>query len=541
MYVLGISGGVSRGAQDGAAALLRDGTVVAAVEEERLLRVKHARACLPEKAIRSVLDCEGISLRDVDALAYHGITYDGISEVLERFITSKFGYCPPIRLVHHHDAHAASAYYASGFDSAMIVTADLSGDGTSTQLAAGRDGTIEVLERIPKPNSFGIYYSGLTQFVGFERENDEYKVMGLASYGDRKSYDLGWLLSYSGEGYQLNPEGFRYQPGSPNPSRQEAIFSDLFVEHLGAPRLPDSPMSSVYENVAASGQEQLEQAYVHLVRRLHEETGLRKLCCAGGTSLNCVLNQRLMALDFVDELYIQPASSDAGVSLGAAYLVAADAGHKIQPLPHVFLGPSFTDDEIRGALRMAGVTWRECSDVAACAARLVAEDKIVGWFQGRMAFGPRALGNRSILANAHSETSKDIVNEKIKFREQFRPFAPSVVEEDVSRYFVGKLGASPYMTVTYDVRPEEQQVIPAVTHVDGTARIQSVAPCQNPLYYALLQELKRTTGHGIVLNTSFNVRGDPVVNTPYQALATFFGSGMDALLIGSFILEKQGT
>ncbi|UCF07582.1 MAG: carbamoyl transferase [Thermoplasmata archaeon] len=539
MYILGISGGVRGGNQDGSATLMKDSEVVASVEEERLLRIKHAPGKLPEKAMRFVLNYGNITMEDVDLLVFPGETYKNFKEILGKYIISKFGWCPEIELVNHHDAHCASAYYASGFDEAMIVSADLSGDSVCTEFCRGSGQDMEVLRRIPKPNSLGIFYSVLTQYVGFQRDNDEYKVMGLSSYGTRGAFDFDWFLKYGGGAYDLNTDYIRIPPpGQPNPSKQEPFYNQKLVDKMGAPRLPEGEVTAHYEDIAACGQEHLEKVFVEMVTQLHKDTGLRKLCLAGGVALNCVVNQRLMNLDFIDDLYIQPAASDAGLSLGAAYMMARREGFTLKALPDVFMGPEYTNDELQQSLDMAGVKYSEEKDVASVAAQKVSEDKIVGWYHGRMEFGPRALGNRTILANPQNPDMKDIVNNKIKFREQFRPFAPSVLEEDSPLYFVGKSKAAPYMTITFDVTEGAKDVIPSVVHVDDTSRIQTVNKEQNAIYYEYLQELKKVTGHGVTLNTSFNVKGDPIVNTPYQALATFYGSGMDVLILGNYILEK---
>ncbi len=539
MNILGISGGVRGGNQDGSATLMKDDKVIASVEEERMLRVKHAPGRLPEKAMRFVLKHAGITMEDVDILVFPGETYKNFKKILGDYIKSKFGCCPEIALVHHHDAHCASAYYASGFDSAMVISADLSGDSVCTEFCLGKGQDMEVVKRFPKPNSLGIFYSVLTQYVGFQRDNDEYKVMGLSSYGNRGKYDFSWLLSYKDGAYELNTDYIKIPaPGQPNPSKQEPFYSEKMMEKLGPPRLPEGEMTTYIEDIAACGQEHLEKVFVDMVTKLHEETGETKLCLAGGVALNCVVNQRLMNLDFIDDLYIQPAASDAGLSLGACYLIARKEGINLKALPDVFLGPRYSNDEIQDALNMAGLKYSEISDSAGYAAQKVSENKIVGWYKDRMEFGPRALGNRTILANPGNPEMKNIVNAKIKFREQFRPFAPSVLEEEVPKYFIGKSKVAPYMTITYDVVEGGKDIIPSVTHVDNTSRIQTVNKIQNPKYFEYLTELKKLTGHGITLNTSFNVKGDPIVNTPYHALATFYGSGMDVLIIGDFLLEK---
>jgi carbamoyltransferase len=541
MIVLGIVGGPRIGYQDPGATLVRDGRVAAAVEEERLVRQKHAAGLMPERSMRWALASQGLRIEDVDLLVLHGVTWvPDFRPAVREFVVSKFGHCPEVELVHHHDAHCASAYYASGFDEAMVVSLDLSGDGCATELAVGRAGRLEVVQRIARPQSLGIYYALLTEYCGFSKYDAEYKLMGLASYGDRDGRDLSWLLRYGGGSYHLDEQylqGFR--PGEPPPTKHMPSYNERFLARMGAPaRLPEAPMTKHYEDVAASGQKLLEEAVVDLVTAFHDRTGLRSLCLAGGVALNVVVNQRLMNLPFIDRIYVQPASHDAGISLGAAYLGAVGRGERVFPLETACLGPGYDNSEIAAALRLANVPYKEVDDVARFAAERVAQGKIVGWFQGSMEFGPRALGARSILADPRLEEMKDVVNEKVKFREQFRPFCPSVLEEEATTYFVGKVPTNPYMTITYDVKDAYVSELPAVTHVDRTARIQTVSREQDPLYHALLTELRKRIGYGVTLNTSLNVRGMPIDASPYHALGTFYGSGMDCLVMGNFVLEK---
>jgi carbamoyltransferase len=541
MYTLGIVGGPRIGYQDPAATLLRGGQVAAAVEEERLVRQKHAAGLMPERAMRAVLDVEGIGIEDVDLLVLHGSTWvPDFRPFVRDFLVSKFGHCPEIELVHHHDAHCASAFYASGFPEAMVLSLDLSGDGVATEFALGSERGLEVVERIARPNSLGIFYALLTEYCGFSKYDAEYKLMGLASYGDPGRYDLSWLLSYGNGSHRLSEEYIQgFQRGEHPPTKHLPIYNQRFLEKMGVPaRLPEAPMTKYYEDVAASGQKLLEDAIVHLVTEFHRRTGLRSLCLAGGVALNVVVNQRLMNLDFIDRIYVQPASHDAGISLGAAYLGAAGRGERIFPLQSVYLGPSYENGEIAAALRLANVPYKAVDDVAEFAAERVAQGKIVGWFQGRMEFGPRALGTRSILADPRRADMKDLVNERVKFREQFRPFCPSVLEEEAHVYFAGKAKTSPYMTLTYDVKDEYVSELPAITHVDRTARIQTVDRSQNAIYYDYLTELKKRIGYGVTLNTSLNVRGMPIDASPYHALGTMFGSGMDVLVMGNLVVEK---
>jgi len=538
MYTLGINGGVRLGYQDTSAVLLKDGAIVAAVEEERMNRVKLAPGQLPCLSIKEVLRIGGISIHDVDYVASHGSTWgEQYQEILEDYFDKTFGYCPPVTRYHHHMAHAASTYYASGFDEALILTIDASGDGASTQLAVGRNNDIELIERLSRPDSLGIFYSIITQMCGFQRDKDEYKVMGLAPYGDPDAYDLRWLLSIENGRFALDDDFLKkFDPTGPQPSRQQTIYNDKLIDKLGPPRLPDQPIEQRYKDIAASGQKRLEEVVISMVEEMYNKYGISNICLSGGVALNSALNRKLMAKDFVDDLFIQPASSDSGISLGVAQLLSHDKGVTPQPMTSCFLGSSFTDDEIERALHEAGIQYKKVDDPATTAAELVVDDQVIGWFQGGAEFGPRALGARSILANPLNPEMKDIINRKIKFRESFRPFSPSVLEEDLYAYFDGEKARSPYMTINFSVNKPD--LISAASHIDHTARLQTVRESDHPTYYAYLKALKEKTGHGITLNTSFNRNNEPIVNHPLDAISTFFGSGLDALIIGSFLVEK---
>lgn len=541
MYILGLVGGARIGYQDASAALLKDGKIVRAVEEERLLRQKHAAGQLPELSVRWLLDSEGIEMRDIDCVVTHGISWTpDFKPILSSFLKSKFGHSPAVELVDHHEAHCASAFCASGFEEAMTLSMDLSGDGSSTCWAIGSSQTIKIIRRNQRPNSLGVFYAAITEYCGFLKDSDEYKLMGLSSYGDRNSRDFSWFVQFGDGQYELNSDYVQgFKSGEASPSKQIPIYSDRFIREMGrAPRRPHEPMTKFYEDVAAAAQNHLENIIVELVTEFHRETGLRKLCLAGGVALNVVANQRLMELDFIDEIYVQPAANDSGIALGAAYLGCLKRG--IQPLPmeNAYLGPSVSGAEMENALKMTGTPYKHVDNPAIYAAEAVSNGKIVGWFQGEMEFGPRALGNRSILANPCKPGMQDIVNEKVKFRETYRPFCPSVIEDEMSDYFKGGPRKSPYMTFTFDVIETQVQSLPAVTHVDNTARIQTVDSAQNELFFSYLNELKKRIGCGVTMNTSFNVKGDPIVNTPYQALSTFWGSGMDTLVMGGYAIEK---
>ncbi|MCO5229653.1 MAG: hypothetical protein M9958_00715 [Chitinophagales bacterium] len=539
MYILGINGGVRLGYRDASAVLLKDGEIVAAVEEERLNRIKSSPHQLPEKAIRQVVEIAGIQIEEVAIVATHGSSWgEQYESVLKNFFHTNFDFIPNIMRFHHHDCHAAGAYFSSGYDEALIFTFDNSGDGIGTQIAIGKDNSIEVIERIERPNSLGMFYGMATQFCGFVRDSDEFKLMGLAPYG-QATIDLSDVLRIDETGFQLNLDYLqKIEPGQPQPSVQQAIFSDKFIEKYGKGRIPNQKISQFYKDFAASAQQQLELAIVTLIRKYISKTGIKKICISGGVGLNCAANKIILEVPELDALFVQPASGDAGISQGAVYLASLTQEIKPLKIDNVYWGKSYTDEDIFLAINQLGLKAKKIEKPAKLAAQLIAEGQVIGWFQGRMEFGPRALGNRSILANPLLENIQSQVNQIIKFREGFRPFCPSLLEEDFDLYFEGKQKIAPYMTINYSAKPEVKRLLPGVIHINNTARIQTVNSSQNPLYYELLQELKRLTGHGIALNTSFNVNHQPIVENPVQAISTFFGSGLNSLIIGNYWITK---
>ena len=438
MRVLGINGGFRPGYQDTSAVLAQDGKVTGAVEEERFTRIKHAPGQIPEKSVDWLIKKDNISLQDIDLIASHGSTFgEEFESRLKKYFLYYFKHCPPIFRVHHHLAHAASAYYASGFDQSMILTTDNSGDGVSTQTAVGSKGKIKILKKWNRPQSLGIFYSMMTQFCGFRKDSDEYKLMGLSAYGDPNCYDLNKILSIKQGGYELNEDClFGIKSGQPQPHRQEALFSDQLIKLLNIePRSPYEPITQAYKDISASSQKCLETALIEIVTQLYQETKIKNLCLAGGVALNCLANQKLAELSFIDNIYVQPASSDAGVSLGSAYLGALELGDSPKTMDHCYLGPSFNNSSILDELKLCQVSFTSLEEPAQKTAELIAEGKVVGWFQGAMEFGPRALGARSILASPFEKNMKDILNSKVKFREEFRPFGPSLLLEEKRPYF----------------------------------------------------------------------------------------------------------
>lgn len=552
--------GINCFAHDTAAALLVDGVPIAFVEEERFNREKHTTA-FPDQAIRFCLAQAGIGIHDVDAVAFaHRAGIDflrGSIDALRRLPRSakrlaaqayvdlrlvrkqqgfvrRYGYRGKTVNVGHHQAHAASAFYASGFDEAAVLTLDRGGDFLSTTLAYGQANRLRSIREVRNPDSLGEVYTALTWFLGFHPNADEGKVMGLAPYGrDRYVAEFRRLLHLSPDGlFRVNLEWFRYH-------LEGGWLSDRFLERFGPPREPESELTEHHEDLAFAVQAITEETGLHVARALHGLTGSKNLALAGGVALNSVMNARLLAETPFEHIFIQPAAGDAGNALGAALF----AWHQLAGRPrawrmeHAFLGPEPSDADHRDALEARGLPFREVKDPAAEAARLLSGSKIVGWFHGRAEVGPRALGARSILADPRKAEMKDIVNEQVKHREGFRPFAPSVLDEEGTEYFDGYY-PNPFMLLVLPIKHDKRDVIPAVTHVDGTGRMQSVIRSGNADYYRLIEEFRALTDVPVVLNTSFNLRGEPIVNTPEEALADFESTGMDALFLGPFLVEK---
>lgn len=542
MYILGINGNLGRGTHDPAAFLLRNGEVVCAAEEERFTRVKHSMGRLPENAIRFCLRASGLQIREVDALAFPQESWGKLFD--ERFrshMRLRFGYCPPVFYYSHHLAHAASTYYGSGYDEALILTLDGSGDGVSCGVYLGRNGRIQESAVTRFPDSLGIYYGLVTQFLGFAWNNDEHKIMSLASYGE-PSVDLSDLLSLDGHSFQLNRDflsEFMLRNSFPHfITDQEPLFNERFVSQYGRPRLADQPVGEREMNFAASAQDHLNRLMCEFASRWMAQSIMTSLCLAGGVALNCVMNGKLRALPALRRLYVPPVANDTGTALGAAMLCAIEHGISISPISHPYFGDGYSDDEIRHALIENNIRFTESADaIEELVAERIVSGKIVGWFQGRMEIGPRALGNRSLLGDARQQATGERINAKIKKRSWFQPFAPSVTREDASRFFV-EASDSPFMTVVYDVNRECEEVIPAVVHVDRTARVQTVSKETNPRYYDLLRAIEAYTGVPVVLNTSLNRRGEPIARSPEDALSVLYGTGIDGMALGSCYVEK---
>jgi len=557
--------GISAFYHDAAACLLRDGEIVAAASEERFTRKKHDSG-FPEHAIRYVLGAGGIEVSDLDCIGF----YDKPLLKFERILTTYVGTFPKsfgsfrkaiplwlkdklwvpntirkrldfdgeILFAEHHMSHAASAFLVSPFRKAAIMTLDGVGEWATATQGLGEDGQITLLNEIRFPHSLGLLYSAFTYFLGFKVNSAEYKVMGLAPYGEPKYYDtiMKNLIDVADDGsFRMNMDYFSYDYGL---TMTDGRFSELF----GIPvREAESALEQVHKDLAASVQKVTEEIVLRQARDLSRRTGMTSLCMAGGVALNCVANGRVIRETPFTDIFVQPAAGDAGGAVGvAAWIYHSVQGHeRTHTWRHAFLGPEFSTEEIRTYLQKQGQPWQECSreELLATTAKLIEQQNVVGWFQGRMEFGPRALGNRSILADARNPANRDTVNMKIKFRESFRPFAPTVLAERVSEYFEMDC-ESPYMLLVAQVRPDKR-TIPSVTHVDGSARIQTIAREQNPLYYDLVKEFDRLTGCPVIINTSFNVRGEPIVCTPHDAYLCFMRTNMDYLVLDRFVLDKK--
>src|SRR5450756_50269 len=572
LYILGIN--AYHG--DASAAIVKDGQLIAAVEEERFNRKKHC-AGFPAAAVRyclqaaniavSELDHVGIS-RDPSAHLHKKILFSitrianlsgliaarlanaakvhDLREELARALDVPPQFRAKIHKVEHHRAHMASCFLVSPFDRAAILSIDGFGDFISTMWGVGENDHIDVLGQIEYPHSAGIVYTATSQYLGFPKYGDEGKVMGLAPYGRPRYLEQfrDIIRTDNGAGFKLNLNYFKHdsegvdmtwEDGSPSIGR---IFSDKFIDAFGPARLAGEPLTSLHEDIAASLQARLEEVSFHILNQLHQQTKTDRLCLAGGVAYNSVMNGKILLNTPFREVFVQPAAGDSGTALGVCYYI-----HNVllqQPrsfvMEHAYTGPEFTNGQIDGVVRRSDFEWRELSDreLTQAAAQAVADGKIVGWFQGRMEFGPRALGNRSIVVDPRRAEMKDILNARIKKREPFRPFAPSILEERTGDYFEESY-PDPFMIKVYPIRPEKRAEIPAVTHVDGTGRLQTVSKRQNPRYWALIKAFDDLTGVPVVLNTSFN-ENEPIVNTPEEALACFLRTKMHRLVMGNWVV-----
>lgn len=562
VYILGISCFY----HDSAAVLLKDGEIVFASQEERFSRKKHDES-FPKLAIEQALKHTGINAQDLDAVAfyekpilkffdrilqttmkvwprgfmqYHMAMQEWMPKKLwiPHIIRRELSYKGLIYYPSHHESHAASAFFCSGFPDAAIVTADGVGEWATTTIGHGKGKELKLLKEIRYPHSLGLLYSAITYYLGFKVNSAEYKVMGLAPYGEPKYLEqMRKLIDVKPDGsFALDMKYFTYEYGLRMTGRNiEKLF--------GQPtRTPESPLEQFHKDIARSLQDLTDEAMLNLARAAKELTGSNYLCLAGGVALNCVSNGKILRSGMFEDIFIQPASGDAGGALGAALMAwhGMMQGERLPRMEHVFLGKSYSQTEIEDFLTKNQIPSEKIPavDLPKRVATLLQGENVIGWFQGRTEYGPRSLGSRSIIADARNPNNWKKVNLKIKFRESFRPFAPTVLEEKVSEYF-DLDRESPFMLLVADTREKYRAEIPAVTHVDGSARIQTINRNQNSLYYDLLKAFEEQTGCPVIINTSFNVRGEPIVESPEDAWNCFIHTHMDYLVLCQCIVDKK--
>ncbi len=578
--------GISAFYHDSAVCLLKDGKIIAAAQEERFTRKKHD-ASFPVHAVEYCLKEAEIQIQDVHALTFYDKPLLKFERLLETYLMSspwglrsylkalpvwlksklwipkiierEIGYDGELFFPEHHESHAASAFYPSPFKRAAILTMDGVGEWTTTSWGVGKGNQIKLEKEINFPHSLGLLYSAFTYYTGFRVNSGEYKLMGLAPYGIPRYADLikEHLIDIRDDGsYRLDMKYFNYHAGLTMTSKR---FDKIFD---GPPRKPETDLTQREMDLAASIQQVTEEVVLRTVAHIVERTGERNLVMAGGVALNCVANGKILQSGLIDELWIQPAAGDAGGAVGAAMAVwYHHFGNERTVLPGLdsmqgaYLGPEFGDDMIQKTLDARGAIYTKVDDPERVGATIISEEKVLGWFQGRMEFGPRALGNRSIIGDARSIEMQTTMNLKIKYRESFRPFAPSVLEEEISEWF-DLDSPSPYMLLVSNVRDKHlladdtrdlngleklklhRSKIPAITHVDNSARIQSVSKNTNPKYHALISHFQDLTGCPVIVNTSFNVRGEPIVASPADAYRCFMATEMDSLIIGPYVMHK---
>lgn len=573
--------GITCFGHDSSAAIIKDGVLITVTEEERFTRVKHCHD-FPVNSIQHCLDEAGIGIEDISHVGYYLKPWIGYPHYFFHFLkyfprslslltdrkiavsqNDYIAYGPltnPVQMfaikdlfyrhwerekirfrfhfLEHHICHQASSFLVSPFDEAACLSMDGSGEWTTTMLAHGRGNDIRVISRIMSPQSLGVFYNSVCEYLGFSVLDGPGKVMGLASYGDRDKYydQFKRLIAFKDNGrFQIDLSYFNYHL-----QRTKNRCSDKFTAVFGPARKKDEKLNTRHEDIAAALQRISEDAIVHILKHLKSVTKAENLCLSGGVALNSVANGKVLREGLFKNVFIQPAASDGGCSLGACmYIYNVLLG---KPRAYVFqdacLGKEFSNVQIKRFLDDEHIQYRHIEHIEKETALMLSKGKIVGWFQGKSEFGPRALGCRSILADPRKAEMKDILNDKVKHRESFRPFAPSVLAEKCADYFETGY-PSPYMLLVYNVRDEKKKVIPAVTHVDGTARVQTVEKSVKPLYWQLIKEFDAITGVPVILNTSFNVQGEPIVNSPADAYRCFMSTQMDNLVMGNYLLSKE--
>lgn len=575
MYILGLN--AYHG--DSSAAIYKDGVLLAATEEERIRRLKHW-AGLPTEAIKFCLSEAGITLKEIDYITvsrnplakiekkiFHSLKkLVSISAIKDRAgnslkinnikkdIAESLGYTEgelraKVKFIEHHRSHIASSFFVSPFEEAAILSVDGFGDFTSTMRAIGSGNKIEIIDSVSYPHSLGAFYTTFTQFLGFPHYGDEYKVMGLAPYGKPTEVNkLRDVLIFKKNGlFELNAKYFKHfkegvsmswENGDPH---IEAMYSDYLVEKFGIPRTKDQPLNDYHLNLATSVQAICEELLFFMANDLSKKTGLSNLCITGGVAQNSVANGKIIANTSFEKLFVPPAGHDAGTSVGSAlFLYHQELGYPRGTFKHeAYTGAQFSDTEIEKYLQTRNISYTKYNDedLYNMVSDSLINGGVIGWFQGRAEFGPRALGNRSILADPRRKDAKDLLNAKIKRRESFRPFAPSILKDHTSEYFEQDDNV-PFMEKVFQIRKEKQLLIPAVTHVDGTGRLQTVEEKDNPRYYRLIKRFWEKTGVPILLNTSFN-ENEPIVNSPEHALNCYLRTKMDMLVLGNIVIQRD--
>jgi len=561
VYILGLSCFY----HDSGAVLLKDGEVVFAAQEERYTRIKQDED-LPVNAIFKALDVAGITIEDIDAVGfyekpmlkffdrllqtyfktwpmglmqYQKAMQDWMHKKLwtPQQIEKDLGYTGDIFYIPHHESHAASSFYCSGLEDSTIVTVDGVGEWATATIGYGKGKELNLKKEIHFPHSLGLLYSAITYYLGFKVNSAEYKVMGLAPYGEPKYMDeFHELIEIKDDGsFKLNMKYFNFESGLKMTGRK---IEQLFGQPT---RKGESDMTKFHKDVAASLQKLTEEAMLKICAHAKKLCPSDNLCLAGGVALNCVANGEILRSGMFKEIFVQPASGDAGGALGVALSIWHKKydGKRMEKIDGVYWGTEYTDDEVEAFLKEEDIPYKKLdeSNLIDTVSTLLEGENVIGWFQGRMEFGPRALGNRSIIADARNKENWQKVNLKIKFRESFRPFAPTILEERVSDYF-DLDRESPYMLLVADVHPDKREEVPAITHVDGSARIQTINQKQNRKYYDLIKAFEQKTNCPVIINTSFNVRGEPIVESPKDALNCFLNTYMDYLVLGNILIKK---
>jgi carbamoyltransferase len=564
--------------QDPAASLMINGSLVSLAEEERFTRIKHAKGVFPEKSIRFCLNENRLSPSDIDCItvgwnvnAYknrvqrcfeeNNLLYkkDNLSQKWEhsQILTyNRTNYTsilinglensgfsreniPPVKYYDHHYTHALSAYIPSKYNDAIILTIDGHGEENCTVVWVAKNGTIKKLKEYNIPHSLGWFYSAVTKFCGFESNDGEGKTMGLAPYGKRNTviaHKLSKIIQHKEGDYKINPEFLIY--GDKNYAKE---FTDLFVSTFGPPRNKNSDeISSYYQDFAYESQLLLEEVVCNIVRGAIKQTGIKNVCLSGGVALNCKMNGVIASMPEVENAYVQPISNDVGTTFGSSFAFCLENKYKISPsvLEHVYLGPEESDEMVLKSLNNKDLNFSYIKNIEETTANLLANGHIIGWFQGKMEAGKRALGNRSILGDPRRKEIKDLINNKVKFREPWRPFCPSILEE-YQHEFIEDVFYHPFMIIAFKVKKEKISSIPSVVHIDNTVRIQSVSKKINERYWNLINEFYKLTGVPILLNTSFNLKGEPIVCTSEDAISTFIKTDMDYLVINNFLIKKN--